>query len=71
MSLSSTHSDEIPTVALVHGASADASRWAGVIGELQADGVSVLALANLLRGLPGDVAYIAERVKQIDGRYCS
>ncbi len=59
--------NEIPTVVLVHGASADASSWAGVIGELQADGVPVLALANPLRGLAGGAAYIAARVKPIDG----
>ena len=63
MSLSFSHTDQIPTVVLVHGASADASSWAGVISELQADGVPVLALANPLRGLPGDAAYVAERVQ--------
>src|SRR5829696_8831885 len=31
----------IPTVLLVHGAFADASGWAGVITELQADGITV------------------------------
>jgi pimeloyl-ACP methyl ester carboxylesterase len=61
-----TQSDDTPTVVLVHGANADSSGWAAVIGELQADDVLVLALANPLRGLPGDAAYIAARVKQID-----
>jgi pimeloyl-ACP methyl ester carboxylesterase len=59
--------DTDTTVALVHGASADASSWAAVIRELQADGVPVVALANPLRGLPGDAAYVASRVTQIDG----
>lgn len=58
---------DTPAVVLVHGANADSSGWAAVIGELQADGLPVLALANPLRGLPGDAAYIAARVKQIDG----
>jgi pimeloyl-ACP methyl ester carboxylesterase len=67
MNLSVTHTDQIPTVVLVHGASADASSWAGVISELQGDGAPVLAFANPLRGLHSDAAYIAARVKQIAG----
>ena len=39
----------IPTVLLVHGAFADGSIWAGVIAELQAAGIGVIALANPLR----------------------
>jgi pimeloyl-ACP methyl ester carboxylesterase len=57
----------VPTVVLVHGAFADASSWGGVIVELQSAGISVLALPNPLRSLDGDAAYIAERVRQIDG----
>jgi pimeloyl-ACP methyl ester carboxylesterase len=60
---SSTH----PTVVLVHGAFADASSWSGVIVELQSAGIPVLAPPNPLRGLDGDAAYIAERVKQLNG----
>jgi pimeloyl-ACP methyl ester carboxylesterase len=56
-----------PTVVLVHGAFADSSGWAGVINELQSDGIPVLAPPNPLRGIAGDAAYIAERVRQIDG----
>jgi hypothetical protein len=67
MSRSPTHTDQIPTVALVHGAVADAKSRADVISDLQSDDVPVLALANPLRSLPGDAAYIAERVRQIDG----
>ncbi|MGH2558488.1 MAG: alpha/beta fold hydrolase [Thermomicrobiales bacterium] len=55
------------TVVLVHGAFADASGWAGVIGELQAAGVSVVAPANPLRGVASDAAYIASVASQIDG----
>jgi pimeloyl-ACP methyl ester carboxylesterase len=57
----------VPTVVLVHGAFADTSSWGGVIVELQSAGISVLAPPNPLRSLDGDAAYIAERVRQIDG----
>jgi pimeloyl-ACP methyl ester carboxylesterase len=56
-----------PTVLLVHGAFADASMWAGVIAELQAAGIGVIALANPLRGLASDAAYIASAAAEIDG----
>jgi len=56
-----------PTVALVHGAFADASSWDGVIELLQAGGVPVTALANPLRGISIDAAYIASLLRQIPG----
>ena len=56
-----------PTVVLVHGAFADAGSWAGVVKALQAAGVKVQALANPLRSLSGDSAYIASVVNQIPG----
>jgi pimeloyl-ACP methyl ester carboxylesterase len=56
-----------PTVVLVHGAFADASGWAGVITSLQASGLSVLAVANPLRGLTSDVAYVAAVANAIPG----
>ena len=46
-----------PTVVLVHGAFADASRN-GVIAELDAAGVDVLAPPNPLRGIGADAAYL-------------
>jgi pimeloyl-ACP methyl ester carboxylesterase len=52
---------------LVHGAFADASSWSGVVVELQSAGIPVLAPRNPLRSINGDAAYIAERVRQIDG----
>jgi pimeloyl-ACP methyl ester carboxylesterase len=55
------------TVALVHGAWADGSSWAGVIPILQEQGVLVVAPANPLRSLSGDAAYIASAVSQIPG----
>lgn len=56
-----------PTVVFVHGAFADASGWAGVIGLLQADGIATMAPANPLRGVSSDAAYIASVVNQIPG----
>jgi intracellular sulfur oxidation DsrE/DsrF family protein len=56
-----------PTVVLVHGAFADASSWNGVIERLQAKGVQVTAVANPLRGVSIDAAYLAGVVNQIDG----
>jgi pimeloyl-ACP methyl ester carboxylesterase len=56
-----------PTVALVHGAFADASSWNGVIERLQAKGVAVTAPANPLRGIAIDSAYTASAFDQIPG----
>src|SRR5262249_42816394 len=56
-----------PTIVLVHGAFADASSWAGVIKELQGDGLTVMAPANPLRSVSGDAAYTASVVNQIPG----
>jgi pimeloyl-ACP methyl ester carboxylesterase len=54
-------------VLLVHGAFVDGSMWVGVIAGLQAAGVGVVALANPLRGLASDAAYIASAAAEIDG----
>lgn len=56
-----------PTVVLVHGAFADTAGWLGVIDELQREGIPVLAVANPLRGLASDAAYIASVTAQIGG----
>jgi pimeloyl-ACP methyl ester carboxylesterase len=56
-----------PTIVLVHGGFADASFWAPVIRELQADDLPVLAPPNPLRGLAQDAEYLASFVNQIDG----
>ncbi|WP_327714895.1 alpha/beta hydrolase [Streptomyces sp. NBC_00490] len=56
-----------PTVLLVHGAFADAGSWAGVVEELQSDGIPVIAPPNPLRGLASDAAYVASLASQIDG----
>ncbi|HET6986264.1 MAG TPA: alpha/beta hydrolase, partial [Kribbella sp.] len=56
-----------PTVVLVHGAFADASGFAGVIRELRAAGITVVAPPNPLRSLSSDAAAIAAVVEAIDG----
>lgn len=55
------------TVALVHGAFADASCWNGVIERLQAAGVTTTAPPNPLRGITYDAAYLASYLTQIPG----
>ena len=56
-----------PTVLLVHGAFADSSGWSDVVTQLLADGVRVRAVANPLRGITHDAAYVASALSQIDG----
>ena len=63
----SPEAEAAPTVVLVHGAFADAASWSGVILELQAAGVSVIAPPNPLRGVSYDSAYIASFISQIPG----
>jgi pimeloyl-ACP methyl ester carboxylesterase len=54
-----------PTVVLVHGAFAESASWTAVIEELQARSVSVVAVANPLRSLPGDAAYLRDVIAGI------
>ncbi|MEV5840357.1 alpha/beta hydrolase [Streptomyces sp. NPDC051985] len=56
-----------PTVVLVHGAFADATSWNGVIKKLRHDGYPVVAVANPLRSLSGDSAYLKDVLAGIDG----
>ena len=62
-----SHESAKPTVVLVHGAWADASGWDDVIKSLQAQGYPVVATANPLRSLSGDSAYLAARLKAVEG----
>ncbi|MFJ1455259.1 alpha/beta fold hydrolase [Nocardia sp. N2S4-5] len=55
------------TVVLVHGAFADSSSWNGVVERLTAQGYSVLAAANPLRGLDSDAAYVASVLDTVAG----
>ncbi len=52
---------------LEHGAWADGSSWDGVIGLLQADGYTVYAPSNPLRGLANDSATLSYFLKTITG----
>lgn len=56
------------TVALVHGAFADAGSWAPVAGLLIDTGVTVQALSVPLRGLISDSAYVASANSLIPGQ---
>ena len=56
-----------PTIVLEHGAWADSSSWAGVVQRLQADGYTVDAPPNPLRGLASDAANLAYVLKAITG----
>jgi len=56
-----------PTIVLVHGAWADASGWNGVVQRLQADGYTVIAPANPLRGAVIDGQYLAGLLRTIRG----
>jgi pimeloyl-ACP methyl ester carboxylesterase len=68
----STHTSTTPTVVLVHGAFVDASSWNGVIAELKAAGLDVVAPPNLLRGVDVDAAFApeaGETIAAINARY--
>jgi pimeloyl-ACP methyl ester carboxylesterase len=56
-----------PTIVLVHGAWADASSWSGEVKRLQADGYTVDAPPNPLRGLPYDADYLSDYLSTISG----
>ncbi|WP_062995207.1 alpha/beta fold hydrolase [Nocardia mikamii] len=49
---------EQPTVVLVHGAFAESSSWSSVIERLRDHDLKVVAIANPLRSLPDDAAYL-------------
>lgn len=53
-----------PTVVLVHGAWADGSSWGDVVTRLQRDGYLLVVVANPLRSLSGDAAYLAAVLQQ-------
>lgn len=56
-----------PTVVLVHGAFADSSSWNGVIARLRGDGYPVIGVANPLRSLAGDAAFLRSVLDGVDG----
>jgi pimeloyl-ACP methyl ester carboxylesterase len=60
-------STRVPTVVLVHGAFAESASWGGVIGRLLGGGHPVVAVANPLRGVHTDAAYLSSVLAGIDG----
>src|SRR5450432_2898610 len=56
-----------PTVVLVHGAFAESSSWNPVIAKLIPKGYHVIAIANPLRGLVSDSAYLAQVLATVPG----
>jgi pimeloyl-ACP methyl ester carboxylesterase len=56
-----------PTVVLVHGAFAESASWNGVIADLHGRGYTVIAVANPLRGLRQDAAYLRSVLDSLSG----
>ncbi|QFY62913.1 alpha/beta hydrolase (plasmid) [Rhizobium grahamii] len=56
-----------PTIVLVHGAFAESDSWNGVIKDLQADGYSVIAAANPLRGVNSDAKAVSALLTSVKG----
>ncbi|MFG3556859.1 alpha/beta fold hydrolase [Micromonospora sp. NPDC047557] len=57
----------MPTVVLVHGAFAGCSSWNGVIANLKRRGYPVIAVANPLRGVQKDAAYVRALLDSLPG----
>lgn len=56
-----------PTIVLVHGAFAESASWNGVIRLLQDRGYTAIAVANPLRTLAGDAAFVASTLSAVQG----
>jgi pimeloyl-ACP methyl ester carboxylesterase len=56
-----------PTVLLVHGAFAESASWNGVITRLQKESIRTVAVANPLRSVTGDGAYVRAVADAIGG----
>ena len=56
-----------PTIVLVHGAFENSSAWDGVVPGLERAGYNVVSVANPLRSLKGDAAYLSSLVKSLRG----
>jgi pimeloyl-ACP methyl ester carboxylesterase len=57
----------LPTIVLVHGAFAESASWNGVIADLQRRGYTAIAVANPLRGLQHDAAYLRSVLDSLTG----
>lgn len=60
-------STQTATVLLVHGAFAESASWNPVISKLRAESVDVVAVANPLRSVSGDAAYVRDVITGIGG----
>lgn len=56
-----------PTVVLVHGAFAESASWNDVIKHLFENGITSVGVANPLRGVSGDAAYLRDVLDGIEG----
>lgn len=56
-----------PTVLLVHGAFAESASWKDVAAGLYKQSIPVTAVANPLRSVSGDAAYLRDIIDTIDG----
>ena len=59
--------DTKPTIVLVHGAFAESASWNGVLSRLITKGYPVVAVANPLRGVKNDAAYVSTVIDNIPG----
>jgi pimeloyl-ACP methyl ester carboxylesterase len=57
--------EQKPTIVLVHGGFAESTSWNGVIERLQRQSLDVVAVANPLRSLSGDAAYVRDVIAGI------
>lgn len=57
----------LPTIVLVHGAWDNATGWNAVVERLQQRGYPVIAVANPLRALASDAAYVSSVLATIEG----
>lgn len=58
---------QMPTIVLVHGAFAESSSWNPVIQKLSGDGYKIIAVANPLRGVKSDAAYLSSVISSTPG----
>jgi pimeloyl-ACP methyl ester carboxylesterase len=56
-----------PTIVLVHGAFAESSSWNPVIQKLLNDGYTLIAVANPLRSVKSDAAYLSSVISSLPG----
>ncbi|TCC48788.1 alpha/beta hydrolase [Kribbella capetownensis] len=52
--------EQNPVVVLVHGAFAESASWNGVVERLQTQSIDAVAVANPLRSVEGDAAYVRD-----------